>query len=297
MQFDISLGMAFLAGVASFLSPCVFALVPAYITYLGGRSAGTVAGDQQNAQPTFIHGLFFVLGFTTVFVLLGTVFASLGGLVYNLTTWLVRIGGIIIIVFGLNMLGVLKITWLEYDLRPKSIPDRKCGFISSFLMGLFFSAGWSPCVGPVLGMILTLALFDGQMLHGIVLLLLYSLGLGIPFLIAAMQIGWVISLLRNHGRLMMIIQKVMAVLMIGVGIMLFFNKIAWFSSLGAAALDTEQEVTAGLTILGGILGSLVIGLVPAYYVKHKGKNFTEWWFLSTGVLLIIAVLLYTFIIP
>ncbi|MEJ2599208.1 MAG: cytochrome c biogenesis protein CcdA, partial [Anaerolineales bacterium] len=154
MGANLSIGLAFLAGLASFLSPCVFSLVPAYIGYLGGRSAASAVGGKSNRWLTLRHGFAFVLGFSVVFIILGVATSALGGLLFNLRTWLARIGGIVVIIFGLHMTGIFRIPFLEYDLRPQTAPDRNRGYLASALMGVFFSAGWSPCVGPVLGAIL-----------------------------------------------------------------------------------------------------------------------------------------------
>jgi cytochrome c-type biogenesis protein len=229
MQFgNVSVGLAFIAGVASFLSPCVLALVPAYIGYLGGRAAGGES-SANNRFITFTHGLAFVLGFSAVFVLLGVAASALGGLLFDVRTWLGRIGGLVVIVFGLHMLGVLRIPFLEYDTRMQEMPDPKLGYLSSALMGVFFSAGWSPCVGPVLGAILTLALNGGSISSGVVLLSAYSAGLAVPFLIAALGIGWVTTILRKYNKVMRYTEIIMGVLMVIIGIMLMtgaFNIIA-----------------------------------------------------------------------
>lgn len=209
-----------LAGLASFLSPCVFSLVPVYVGYLGGRAAG---GENNNANRwiTFSHGLAFVLGFSTVFVLLGVLAAVAGGLLYDLRYWLAKVGGIVVVVFGLHMIGVLHIPFLAYDTRVQQAPDPKWGYLSSALMGVFFSAGWSPCVGPVLGTILTLAINGGSISLGAVLLTAYSAGLAIPFLIAALGIGWVSGILKKYSKTMRYVEIVMGVIMIIIGIMLF----------------------------------------------------------------------------
>lgn len=234
MELNISFGLAFLAGIASFLSPCVFALVPAYVGYLGGRAAGGEA-DAGNRLLTFSHGLAFVLGFSVVFVLLGVAASALGGLLYDLRLWLARLGGLIIIVFGLHMTGVFRIPLLEYDTRVQSLPDPKFGYLSSALMGVFFSAGWSPCVGPVLGAILTFAMNGGSVVYGASLLSAYSAGLAIPFLVAALGIGWVTTILRKYGKVMRWMEIAMGVLLVIVGVMLMlgvFNLLArygtWF---------------------------------------------------------------------
>jgi len=217
---QISVGLAFLAGLASFLSPCVFSLVPAYVGYLGGRAAG---GDNNSANRwiTFSHGLAFVLGFSTVFVLLGVLAAVAGGLLYDLRYWLAKIGGIVVIIFGLHMIGVFHIPFLAYDTRVQHAPDPKWGYISSAFMGVFFSAGWSPCVGPVLGTILTLAINGGSITLGAVLLTTYSAGLAIPFLVAALGIGWVSTILKKYGKTMRYVEIAMGVIMVIIGIMLF----------------------------------------------------------------------------
>jgi cytochrome c-type biogenesis protein len=229
MQFgNVSLGLAFIAGVASFLSPCVLALVPAYIGYLGGRAAGGESGAN-NRFITFTHGLAFVFGFSAVFVLLGVAASALGGLLFDVRTWLGRIGGLVVIVFGLHMIGVIRIPFLEYDTRMQEMPDPKLGYLSSALMGVFFSAGWSPCVGPVLGAILTLALNGGSISSGVILLSAYSAGLAIPFLIAALGIGWVTTILRKYNKVMRYTEIIMGVLMVIIGVMLMtgaFNIIA-----------------------------------------------------------------------
>ncbi len=227
-----TLGLAFLAGLASFLSPCVFSLVPAYIGYLGGRSVASAQGRENNRWITFTHGVAFVLGFSVVFVLLGVAASALGAVLYDIRTWLARIGGVVVIIFGLHMTGVFRIPFLEYDLRPQSTPDRRMGYLSSALMGVFFSAGWSPCVGPVLGAILTLSFAGGSISQGASLLTAYSAGLAIPFLLAALGIGWVTAILRRYGKAMRYVEIGMGVLLVIVGGMLLFGFFEWFARFG-----------------------------------------------------------------
>lgn len=215
---QITVWLAFLAGLASFLSPCVFSLVPAYVGYLGGRAAS--AGEGVNRWLTFSHGAAFVLGFSVVFVLLGVAASFAGALLYDLRLWLARIGGAVVIVFGLHMIGLLHIPFLSYDTRMQQAPDPNLGYISSALMGVFFSAGWSPCVGPVLGAILTLAINGGSISQGATLLSFYSIGLGIPFLFAALGIGWVTTILQKYKKLMRYVEIGMGIILIIVGAML-----------------------------------------------------------------------------
>jgi cytochrome c-type biogenesis protein len=220
---QISVGLAFLAGLASFLSPCVFSLVPAYVGYLGGLSTGAVGSEngKSNRWLTFSHGLAFVLGFSVVFVLFGVVAAFAGALLFDLRFWLAKIGGIVVVVFGLHMIGVFHLPFLAYDTRVQQAPDPKWGYLSSVLMGVFFSAGWSPCVGPVLGAILTLAINGGSIPLGATLLSAYSIGLAIPFLVAALGIGWVTTILRKYGKTMRYVEIAMGVILVIIGVMLF----------------------------------------------------------------------------
>jgi len=218
---QISVWLAFLAGLASFLSPCVFSLVPAYVGYLGGRAAGAASTSQPSRWLTFSHGLAFVFGFSVVFITLGVAASFAGGLLYDLRYWLAKIGGIVVIIFGLHMIGVFHIPFLAYDTRVQQAPDPKLGYLSSALMGVFFSAGWSPCVGPVLGAILTLAVNGGSVSQGATLLSFYSAGLAIPFLIAALGIGWVTTTLKKYGKVMRYVEIAMGVILVIVGVLLF----------------------------------------------------------------------------
>jgi cytochrome c-type biogenesis protein len=229
---SVGLGLAFIAGLASFLSPCVLSLVPAYIGYLGGRSIAMAQGEEPSRWDTFSHGLAFVIGFSVVFILLGLAASALGGFLYDLRVWLAKIGGIVVVIFGLHMTRIIRIPFLEYDLRPQSQPDRQRGYVSSALMGVFFSAGWSPCVGPVLGAILTLSLNTGSIAQGGLLLTAYSAGLAIPFLIAALGVGWVTTILRKYGKVMRYVEIAMGVLLIIIGVMLFLGTFEYFARFG-----------------------------------------------------------------
>lgn len=232
---NVTMGLAFLAGLASFLSPCVFSLVPAYVGYLSGRSVAITKVEtppQSQRWVTLGHGLAFVLGFSAVFITLGVAASAVGGLLYFLRTWLAKIGGIVVVLFGLHMVGILRIPFLEYDLRPQSVSDQQRSFVSSALLGIFFSAGWSPCVGPVLGAILTLALNGGSITRGVQLLSAYSAGLAIPFLLAAVGIGWVSLILSRYRRVMHYAEIVMGGVLIIVGVMLFLGTFEQLSRFG-----------------------------------------------------------------
>jgi len=228
-DFNISTGLAFLAGLASFLSPCVLSLVPVYIGYLGGRAVGGESTSNKR-WVTFSHGLAFVLGFSIVFILFNILAAVVGGLFFDLRTWLAKIGGVIVVIFGLHMIGVFRIPFLEYDVRIHSQTNPRWGYISSLLMGVFFSAGWAPCVGPILGSIMTFAANGGSIPRGFLLGSAYSAGLAIPFLIAAVGIGWVTALLRRYSKIMRNTEIVMGIILVISGVLLFLGS---FNILGS----------------------------------------------------------------
>lgn len=293
MGANLSIGLAFLAGLASFLSPCVFSLVPAYIGYLGGRSAASAVGGKTNRWLTLSHGVAFVVGFSLVFIILGVATSALGGLLFNLRTWLARIGGIVVIIFGLHMTGIFRIPFLEYDLRPQTAPDRNRGYLASALMGVFFSAGWSPCVGPVLGAILTLALNGGSIAQGVQLLSAYSAGLAIPFLLASTQIGLVTKVIRRYGKLMRYVEIMMGAILIVVGILLFSGRYESIASLGSF-FGPIDELVVGRYLLIGIISLAILGLLPAWLASKKGRMFLDWWLFGWSlfpIALVAAVLI------
>lgn len=282
---NISMGIAFIAGLASFLSPCVFSLVPAYIGYLGGRSAASSSGEQINRWLTLSHGLAFVLGFSVIFTLLGVASSALGGVLYNISGLLSKVGGVVVIIFGIHMTGLIRIPLLEYDLRPQSPSERNYGYLSSFLMGIFFSAGWSPCVGPILGSILTLALNSGSVGLGVKLLSSYSAGLAIPFLFAAVEIGLVTQFIRRYGKVMHYVEIVMGVVLIIVGILLFLGRFETIASLGSF-YGIINEIAVGRMLLIGFLVLLLLGLLPAFIATKKGRSFIDWWIFGTGLFVV-----------
>jgi cytochrome c-type biogenesis protein len=277
---NITIWLAFLAGLASFLSPCVFALVPAYIGYLGGRSVAS--GGNKNNRVAFTHGLAFVAGFSVIFILLGVAASAIGGILYDLRTWLTYIGGIVVIIFGIHLTGIYRIKFLEYDLRPQSTPDRNRGYIASFLMGIFFSAGWSPCVGPILGAILTISFSGGSIAEGAILLTAYSAGLAIPFLIASVEIDIIASGIRRYGKVAHYIEKATGILLIFVGILLFTGRFERMASLGSF-FGTFDELEMGRLIFIIFIALVFLGLIPAYIASRKGRKFTDWWFFGAGL--------------
>ena len=183
-----SFSLAFFAGLLSFLSPCVLPLVPSYIAYIGGADAAA-----ENKKLLVIrNSLFFILGFSIIFILLGASASLLGGLMRSYRPYLMTIGGILIVFFGLNMLGLFKFNFLMGDSRKQYLGNASTP-VGAVLMGMAFAAGWSPCIGPVLGSILTLAGASATVSQGVLLLSSYALGLGVPFFIAAVAVGQFMS--------------------------------------------------------------------------------------------------------
>lgn len=222
---ELSFPLAFSAGLLSFLSPCVLPLVPIYIGYL----TGTSITDQQIPSPqarwfTFMHGLAFVLGFSLVFVAWGAIGGLLGDLVSS--PWFVRIGAVLMVVMGLHLLGVVRIPWLYQEWRYEVQRGATPNLFSSIAIGATFGAGWSPCIGPVLGGILTLAAFQGGALPGALLLGVYSLGLGVPFLITALGLGQSTRFIRRLGPDLIYIERASGVLLILVSILMFTGQFA-----------------------------------------------------------------------
>jgi len=224
---NISLMVAFGAGLLSFLSPCVLPLVPVYIATLSGPST-FVTGVHKRHIPLFLHSLSFVLGFTVVFVMMG-VGAGLAGFALSSHLAVIRqVAGALLIFFGLFMLASLKIPWLNYEKRLSVSRGTTISYLRSFLIGAIFSLAWTPCVGPILGGILTLAWSSETVWRGAYLLAIYSLGLGIPFLVIGAAFDYVTPLLRRIHRYSTPIYVFGGVLLITVGILILTNKLVWF---------------------------------------------------------------------
>jgi len=233
---QVSIGLAFLAGLGSFFSPCVFSLMPAYLGYLGG-SIDNQDDPSKSKWKVFLNGLLFVLGFTLFFVLISIPFSAAGRFLYDFQQWLAKIGGLVVLLFGLHLSGLLHIEWFEYDFRLRRSGFHSNRMVNSFLMGIFFSAGWSPCVGPVLGFILTLAFTEGSLMYGVSLLLSYSMGMAIPFLIMALGLNSLQRFFQSQGKWLITIQKISGYVMIVVGILLFFGLFERLAGFGNLLVD------------------------------------------------------------
>jgi cytochrome c-type biogenesis protein len=221
MGAEVSFIAAFLAGVLSISSPCVLPLVPLFLAHLAGASTAGVAGLQR--RRVLPNALAYVLGFSLVFIALGVALGAAGALVSTASVvaanriWLMRLGGALLIVLGLHQLGIVRIPFLARE-RRFSADGLPAGQVtSSFLVGVTFAAGWSPCVGPILGAILTMAAGQGSVDRAAALLATYSAGLAVPFLAAAMAIGSTPAVIRGINRRLPLISGVSGGVMVAMG--------------------------------------------------------------------------------
>ena len=216
---SVGIALAFTAGLLSFLSPCVLPLIPSYVTFITGLSLEDVSHARRTA---LVHSLLFILGFTIIFVALGATATALGQLLGYQRAWISRIGGVLIIVFGLYMLGVFNVSLFSRE-RRVHIADKPVGYLGTLLVGIAFGAGWTPCIGPILGSILTYAASAADLSRGLWLLLAYSLGLAVPFLVSAVAVERFLDFFTRMKRQMVWVTRASGVLMIAVGILMVTN--------------------------------------------------------------------------
>ncbi len=223
---ELSLGMAFLAGLVAFLAPCVLPLVPLYLSYLSGVTlSADLPQDRRTRTWVIGHALAFVIGFTVVLVMLGTVAGAVGSFLRGAT--LRTLTAILLIFFGLVLTGWLKLTFLEGTYRLPWQGKREWGLLSSFLVGMTFAAGWTPCAGPVLGAILALSAQSATAGQGARLLLAFSAGLGVPFVLVAFGMEPFNRFLRRSQRLTAFLPKLAGIFLLIAGVVLFLNGLPW----------------------------------------------------------------------
>ncbi|GCF07685.1 cytochrome c biogenesis CcdA family protein [Dictyobacter arantiisoli] len=230
---QISFGIAFIAGLASFLSPCVLPLVPIYLAQLVGPSVAQATEQHKSLATRLItlrHATMFVLGFTFAFIALGATASTLGSFLHDHLTILRQVGGVIIVIFGLHLTGILHIPLLYQQKRFTFVPE-KSSYPASLLMGLIFGIAWSPCLTPILAGILVLAANATTLQQGVWLLLIYSLGLGVPFLLLGLGVNQVSRALKWCRPHLGKIEIGTGILMIVVGAMIFFNVLTYLNSL------------------------------------------------------------------
>lgn len=231
---EVTYAGAFIAGLLSFLSPCVLPLIPSYITYITGLSFA----DLQSEHPTHIarqkmvlHSLCFILGFTVVFVLLGASATLIGSFLQHHMMIVRKVGGVLVFLFGIHVTGLVPFTLLHGEKRVK-IRHKPAGYVGSFLIGLVFAAGWTPCIGPILASILMVAATEEDVTQGIILLLLYSLGLGIPFFLSSLALHQFLIVFNRFKKFIRIFEIVTGIFLMAVGILIYTN---WLTRLSGYA--------------------------------------------------------------
>ncbi|MCK4829963.1 cytochrome c biogenesis protein CcdA [bacterium] len=220
----VSFSAAFAAGLLTFLSPCILPLIPVYISYITGVSFDELkeGGSRAIRKKTLVHSLFFILGFSLVFVALGASASYLGRFLIEYKAVIARIGGALIIIFGLYLMGVFKLGFLDRE-RKLTFKFQKGSKFSSVLFGIIFAAAWTPCVGPILGSILVLAGIRNSMFEGIWLLSIYSLGIAVPFIISALLISSFLAHFARFKKYMFAVKFICGLLLIIIGLLLLLR--------------------------------------------------------------------------
>lgn len=219
---NVTVIVAFSAGLITFLSPCILPIFPSYLAYITGISIDELSHEmnlKRARKLVVINSLLFILGFSIVFVILGASATFLGKFFSKNIRWLEIIGGIIVILLGMHFAGIFRLKFLDHEKRIH-LREKPLGFLGTVLVGMTFGAGWTPCVGPMLGAILTVAAATQDILKGIIILLSYSVGLGIPFLISAIIVHKFFEHFKNIKKYFKIISAVGGVLLIIIGILL-----------------------------------------------------------------------------
>jgi len=215
-----SLFAALGAGFITFLSPCVLPLIPGYIAFMTGMSSAELTAENRKLSTILVPSLLFVLGFSIVFVALGASASAVGSFLKQYSDVLEKVAGLIIMLLGFFMLGIIKVPWLYGEARFEMQKAKRFGSFASLLMGMAFAFGWSPCVGPVLGSILMVAANSAEVGRGALLLAVYSLGLGVPFVLVALLLGRVKPILNWLNRHALVINRVAGVVLMVLGLLI-----------------------------------------------------------------------------
>ena len=218
MTDSVGILVALMAGVFSFLSPCVLPLVPSYLSFVTGMSLEDLQ-EGVDRKATLLHSLLFVAGFSIIFITLGASASFLGVFLRVYEVWIARVGGVLILVLGLHLTGVFRIAPFMRE-RRVHVNDKPAGYIGTLGVGAAFGAGWTPCIGPVLGAILTLAGTQDTVWSGVLLLSVYSLGLAIPFLVSALALDLFLGAFARFRRFLPIVEKASGVMLIILGLLL-----------------------------------------------------------------------------
>ncbi len=231
--------VAFSAGLFSFLSPCVLPLFPSYLSFITGMSVDRLTHEitAKTRVRVVLHSLFFIVGFSAIFVSLGASFSAAGQFLLDYRDWIRTGGGVLIIIFGLSIAGVLKIG-LFGRTQQLQIRNKPAGFLGSFAVGLTFAIGWTPCVGPILGSILTLAGSERTVRQGIELMIAYSAGLGLPFLLSSVALGGFLRFFKRYRPFIPVVERVAGLLLVAMGILVASN---YYVLLNSWAISLTPE--------------------------------------------------------
>lgn len=228
---NLGIAIAFLGGLLSFLSPCVLPLVPSYLGFITGMSVDEMGNRRKLAM---LHATLFVIGFSLIFILLGASATALGRALKHYEVWVTRVGAILIILFGLYLTGLIKIRAFGQEQRLH-LERKPLGYLGSVLIGMAFAAGWTPCIGPILGGILGMAATEADLSRGTILLASYSIGLAVPFLVAAYAVESFLKWFQKFRRYLPWVQRISGILLILVGVLLLsgqFTRLAgWLQGL------------------------------------------------------------------
>lgn len=227
---NINILTAFIFGLLSFISPCVLPIIPGYISFISGHTLDDIKGDDKSAaRAVMLNSIVFISGFTLIFVLMGAVATSIGQLLNDNLNLISKIAGGVIIIFGLHMIGIFKIGFLNYEKRFH-LQEKKLGILGSFAVGAAFAFGWTPCIGPVLAGILAIASQQDTVLQGIILLFVYSLGLGIPFFLTAISINKFFNVFNRIKKHFHTIEIIGGTMLVVVGILMITNYLTIIAS-------------------------------------------------------------------
>ncbi len=225
-QASLGLAIAFGAGLLSFLSPCVLPLVPSYLTFVTGVSFDDLTRARRTA---LVHALLFVVGFTLIFVALGASATVMGRLLIHYRLWITRIGGALVVLFGLYLLGAVRVGAFDRE-RRMHLGNKPVGYLGTVLVGIAFGAGWTPCLGPILGAILTFTAAEADLSRGLPLLLAYSVGLAVPFLLAAVAVERFLDTVTRIRPHLARVSQVSGALLIVVGLLMMFGYLTVLSA-------------------------------------------------------------------
>ena len=239
MGQSLGVAVAFSAGLFSFLSPCVLPLFPSYLSFITGMSVADLSAELSPAvrRRVLVHAIVFVLGFSLVFVGLGASFSAVGQFLLDYRDWIRRVGGVLIVIFGLYIAGIFRLGLFGRTAQWQ-IREKPAGYLGTLAVGVTFAIGWTPCVGPILGAILSLAGTAETVTTGVGLLVAYSLGLGVPFLLSAIALGSFLKFFKRYRPFIPTVERAAGVLLVVVGVLVYTN---YYIVLNAWAISLTPD--------------------------------------------------------